>query len=409
MVTRSRDTEYTFRQDSDFWYLTGFEEPNAWLILSNHPRYGESYRAMVVQEKDKSAEIWHGKRLGAEAALARFSLDEAFELQELEEALLASIQGQDNVYFSLGHNKSHDRLFTEALNTLRDAPKESLAPRAVHDLQPMLHEMRLFKSACEVAVMKAAGEISARAHKRAMQFAAPGCYEYQLEAEIHHEFAMAGARSPAYSTIVGSGENACILHYTQNNAQVNDGDLILIDAGAEYQGYAADITRTFPANGKFTHAQSEIYSVVLKAQKSVLDMLAPGVTLSEAMLHSVEIITQGLVDLGVLEGSVAENLENETWREFYMHGLGHFLGLDVHDVGNYKIDGEDRPLKPGMVITVEPGVYIGHDSDAPEKYKGIGVRIEDDVVITATGVDILTADVPKDIDAIEALMAESKA
>lgn len=409
MVTRSRDTEYTFRQDSDFWYLTGFEEPNAWLILSNHPRYGESYRAMVVQEKDKSAEIWHGKRLGAEAALARFSLDEAFELQELEEALLASIQGQDNVYFSLGHNKSHDRLFTEALNTLRDAPKESLAPRAVHDLQPMLHEMRLFKSACEVAVMKAAGEISARAHKRAMQFAVPGCYEYQLEAEIHHEFAMAGARSPAYSTIVGSGENACILHYTQNNAQVNDGDLILIDAGAEYQGYAADITRTFPANGKFTHAQREIYSVVLKAQKSVLDMLAPGVTLSEAMLHSVEIITQGLVDLGVLEGSVAENLENETWREFYMHGLGHFLGLDVHDVGNYKIDGEDRPLKPGMVITVEPGVYIGHDSDAPEKYKGIGVRIEDDVVITATGVDILTADVPKDIDAIEALMAESKA
>ena len=409
MVTRSRDTEYTFRQDSDFWYLTGFEEPNAWLILSNHPRYGESYRAMVVHEKDKSAEIWHGKRLGAEAALARFSLDEAFELQELEEALLASIQGQDNVYFSLGHNKSHDRLFTEALNTLRDAPKESLAPRAVHDLQPMLHEMRLFKSACEVAVMKAAGEISARAHKRAMQFAAPGCYEYQLEAEIHHEFAMAGARSPAYSTIVGSGENACIWHYTQNNAQVNDGDLILIDAGAEYQGYAADITRTFPANGKFTHAQREIYSVVLKAQKSVLDMLAPGITLSEAMLHSVEIITQGLVDLGVLEGSVAENLENETWREFYMHGLGHFLGLDVHDVGNYKIDGEDRPLKPGMVITVEPGVYIGHDSDAPEKYKGIGVRIEDDVVITATGVDILTADVPKDIDAIEALMAESKA
>jgi Xaa-Pro aminopeptidase len=408
MVTRSRDTEYTFRQDSDFWYLTGFEEPNAWLILSNHPRYGESYRAMVVQEKDKSAEIWHGKRLGAEAALARFSLDEAFELQELEEALLASIQGQDNVYFSLGHKKDNDLLFSEALNTLRDAPKESLAPRAIHDLQPILHEMRLFKSACEVAMMKAAGEISARAHKRAMQFATPGCYEYQLEAEIHHEFAMAGARSPAYSTIVGSGDNACILHYTQNNAQVNDGDLILIDAGAEYQGYAADITRTFPANGKFTHAQREIYTVVLKAQKSVLDMLAPGVTLSQAMLHSVEIITQGLVDLGVLEGSVAENLENETWRQFYMHGLGHYLGLDVHDVGNYKIDGEDRPLKPGMVITVEPGIYISQDSDVPEKYKGIGVRIEDDVVITATGVDILTADVPKDIDEIEALMAESK-
>ena len=407
LVTRSRDTEYTFRQDSDFWYLTGFEEPNSWLILSNHPRYGESYRAMVVQEKDRSAEIWHGKRLGAEAALARFSLDEAFELHELEEALLASIQGQDNVYFSLGHNKAHDTLFTNALSTLRDAPKESLAPGAVYDLRPILHEMRLFKSACEVAMMKAAGEISARAHKRAMQFASPGCFEYQLEAEIHHEFAMAGARSPAYSTIVGSGDNACILHYTQNNGQINDGDLILIDAGAEYQGYAADITRTFPANGKFTHAQREIYSLVLKAQKSVLDMLAPGVTLSQAMLHSAEIITQGLVDLGVLEGSVAENLENESWRHFYMHGLGHFLGLDVHDVGNYKVEGEDRPLKPGMVITIEPGVYISQDSDAPDKYKGIGVRIEDDVVITATGVEILTSDVPKEIDEIEALMAKS--
>ena len=197
------------------------------------------------------------------------------------------------------------------------------------------------------------------------------------------------------------------MHYTQNNGQINDGDLILIDAGAEYQGYAADITRTFPANGKFTHAQREIYSLVLKAQKSVLDMLAPGVTLSQAMLHSAEIITQGLVDLGVLEGSVAENLENESWRHFYMHGLGHFLGLDVHDVGNYKVEGEDRPLKPGMVITIEPGVYINQDSDAPDKYKGIGVRIEDDVVITATGVEILTSDVPKEIDEIEALMAKS--
>lgn len=403
-VTRSRDTEYTFRQNSDFWYLTGFEEPNAWLILSNHPRYGESYRAMVVQPKDKSAEIWHGKRLGAEAALARFSLDEAFELQELEEALLESLQGQDNVYFALGSFNEHDKLFTQAITTLRDAPKESLAPKAIHDVSPLLHEMRLFKSACEIATMKAAGEISARAHARAMQFAKPGCYEYQLEAEIHHEFAMAGARSPAYSSIVGSGSNACILHYTQNDAQVNDGDLVLIDAGAEYQGYAADITRTFPVNGKFSKAQRDIYSVVLKAQKAVLDALVPGVTLSEMMVLSTEVITQGLVELDILEGSVADNLEQENWRHFYMHGLGHFIGLDVHDVGNYKIDGEDRPLKPGMVITVEPGIYISDDSDVPDMYKGIGVRIEDDVVITATGVDVLTADVPKEIDDIEALM-----
>ncbi len=404
LVTRSRDTEYLFRQDSDFWYLTGFEEPNAWLILSNHPRYGERYRAMVVQEKDKSAEIWQGKRLGAEAALARFSLDEAFELQELEEALLESMQGHDYVYFALGCHAQHDTLFKEALTTLREAPKESLAPKAIFDLLPILHEMRLFKSACEVAMMKAAAEITARAHKRAMQFATPGCFEYQLEAEIHHEFAMAGARAPAYSTIVGSGSNGCILHYTQNNAQVKDGDLILIDAGAEYQGYAADITRTFPANGKFTSAQRDIYAIVLKAQKSVLDKLAPGITLTEVMLHSAEIITQGLIDLGILSGSMADNLEQERWRDYYMHGVGHFIGLDVHDVGDYKSDGEDRPLKPSMVITVEPGIYISEDSDAPEQYKGIGIRIEDDVVITATGVEVLTADVPKEMDEIEALM-----
>lgn len=408
IVTRSRDTDYLFRQDSNFWYLTGFEEPNAWLILSNHPRYGERYRAMVVAAKDKSAEIWSGKRLGAEAALSRFSLDEAFELQELEDALLESLQGHKNVYFALGQNRANDALFKVAMSTLQDAPKESLAPVSVHDFRPILHEMRLFKSACEVAVMKAAGEISARAHKRAMQYATPGCFEYQLEAEIHHEFATAGARSPAYSTIVGSGENACILHYTQNDAEIKDGDLILIDAGAEYQGYAADITRTFPANGKFSQPQRDIYSVVLKAQQSVLAMLGPGVTLSEAMLHSAEVITEGLVNLGILQGSVAENLEQETWRDYYMHGLGHYLGLDVHDVGNYKIEGEDRRLKPSMVITVEPGIYISEDSDVPEQYKGIGVRIEDDVVITATGIEILTADVPKEIEEIEALMASSR-
>lgn len=264
--------------------------------------------------------------------------------------------------------------------------------------------MRVFKSACEVAVMRAAAQITASAHKRAMQFAHPGCYEYQLEAELHHEFAMAGARSPAYGTIVGSGSNACILHYTENNGKINDGDLILIDAGAEFQGYAADITRTFPANGKFTAPQREIYSLVLKAQESVLAMAGPGVTLNELMLHSAEIITDGLITLGILTGSASENLSAQSWRQFYMHGLGHYLGLDVHDVGDYKINGKDRPLKPGMVITIEPGIYLSEDAEIPAQYQGIGVRIEDDVVITATGVDILTADVPKRIEDIEALM-----
>jgi len=408
LVTRSRDTEYLFRQNSDFWYLTGFEEPDAWLILSNHPRYGERYRAMVCLPKDKQAEIWQGKRLGAEAALARFSLDEAFEHSELSEALLESLQGQDNLYFALGDNATADEQLTSALDVLRNAPKEAIAPAAIHDIRSILHEMRVFKSACEVAVMKAVGDITAHAHRRAMLFATPGCFEYQLEAELHHEFTMAGARSPAYNTIVGSGENACILHYTQNAAQINDGDLVLIDAGAEFQGYAADITRTFPVNGKFTAPQKEIYELVLKAQESVLAMLGPGTRLNDAMRHSAEVITEGLVSLGLLQGTVADNLRDETWRAFYMHGVGHFLGLDVHDVGNYKHQGEDRMLKPGMVLTVEPGIYIATGSDVPEHYQGIGVRIEDNVVITATGVDVLTSGVPKTVAEIEALMKESR-
>lgn len=404
MVTRSRDTEYLFRQNSDFWYLTGFNEPDAWLILSNHPRYGASYRAMVVQAKDEQAEIWQGRRLGAEAALAQFSLDEAFELSELEEALMETLQNHDNVYFALGENNAHDSLLTGALDALRQAPKASLAPHAIQDVRPILHEMRVFKSACEVAVMKAAGEISAHAHKRAMQFAKPGCFEYHIEAELHHAFAMEGARSPAYSTIVGSGENACILHYTENSAQVKDGDLILVDAGCEYQGYAADITRTFPANGRFTEAQREIYALVLRAQESVLTTLGPGSTLNDAMMQSAEVITEGLVSLGILSGTLADNLAQQTWRDFYMHGVGHFLGLDVHDVGDYKINGEDRPLKPGMALTIEPGIYIASHHNVEDKYKGIGVRIEDNVVITATGVEVLTSGVPKTIDDIEALM-----
>lgn len=404
LVTRSRDTEYVFRQHSDFWYLTGFNEPDAWLILSNHPKLGNSYRAMVCQPKDKDAEVWHGRRLGAEAALEQFSLDEAFERDQIEGVLGELLHGHEHLYFAQGEIALADALVQDAMESLRQSPKEYLAPRCIEDVRPILHEMRVFKSACEVATMKAAAQITANAHKRAMQFAYPGCQEYQLEAELHHEFAMAGARSPAYGTIVGSGENACILHYTENSDVVNDGELILIDAGAEYQGYAADITRTFPVNGKFSEPQREVYSWVLKAQETVLAMLGPGVTLSEAMNKSVEVITEGLVDLGLLSGTVTQNLESKAWRDYYMHGLGHFLGLDVHDVGDYKANGKDRPLKPGMVLTVEPGIYVSPDSNAPEKYKGIGVRIEDDVVITATGVDVLTSDVPKQIDEIEALM-----
>ena len=404
LVTRSRDTEYTFRQNSDFWYLTGFNEPDTWLLLSNHERHGGSFMAMVCQPKDKDSEIWHGRRLGTEMALARFDLDEAYELDELPEVLMHWLMGHDQVYFCQGQNTTADTLFNTAMQSLREAPKEYSAPVATLDVQPLLHEMRLFKSACEVAVMKAACQISARAHCRAMQSAAPGVFEYQLEAELHHEFAMAGARSPAYSTIVGSGENACILHYTENSKELAANELVLIDAGAEFMGYAADITRTFPVSGTFSAPQKEIYNLVLKAQEKALSMLAPGVTLRAATERVIETLTEGLMALKLLPGTVAENLDSESWRQFFMHGLGHFIGLDVHDVGDYRIDGEDRPLQPGMVLTVEPGLYIAPDAPVAEQYQGIGVRIEDNVVVTATGIEVLTSDVPKTVPELEALL-----
>ena len=404
LVTRSRDTEYVFRQDSDFWYLTGFEEPEGWLLLSNHDSHGGLYRAMVCQVKDPQAEVWQGRRLGAEAALAKFSLDEAFELDQLSDALTEWIAGHDTVYFALGHNASADEAVLDAVATLRHARKENLAPGSICDIRPILHEMRVYKSACEIATMRAAAQVTAKAHIRAMQFAHPGCYEYQLEAELHHEFAMAGARSPAYGTIVGSGDNACILHYTENCDQINDGELVLIDAGAEFKGYAADITRTFPVNGVFSEPQKDIYNLVLKAQESVLAMIGPGVTLASAMTRCAEILTTGLIELGILTGQLASHLESKSYQRFMMHGLGHFLGLDVHDVGDYRKSGKERPLQPGMVITIEPGLYFPDHTDIPEAYRGIGVRIEDDVVITADGVDILTGDVPKSISDIEALM-----
>lgn len=404
LVTRSRDTEYTFRQNSDFWYLTGFNEPDTWLLLSNHERHGGSFVAMVCQPKDKNSEIWHGRRLGAEDALGRFDLDEAYELDELPEVLMHWLMGHTHVYFGQGQNTAADALVNAAMQSLRNAPKEYSAPKAMVDIQPTLHEMRLFKSASEVAVMKAACQISANAHRRAMQYARAGVFEYQLEAELHHEFAMAGARSPAYSTIVGSGDNACILHYTENTKALAEHELVLIDAGAEFMGYAADITRTFPVSGTFSKPQKDIYNLVLKAQQKALDMLAPGVTLRSVTERVIETLTEGLVALKLLPGTVAQNLETEGWRQFFMHGLGHFIGLDVHDVGDYRMDGEDRPLQPGMVLTVEPGLYIAPDAPVDEQYQGIGVRIEDNVVVTATGIDILTNDVPKTVPEIEALL-----
>jgi Xaa-Pro aminopeptidase len=408
-VTRSNDTEYPFRQDSDFWYLTGFNEPDGFLLLSNQLS-GEGSSQMAsfafVLPKDPHAEIWHGRRLGAEAAPAALGIDEAYDLDTIDELLPELINGHQHLYYCLDKYPQADALVQSALAHCKNAPKQSMtAPTSINDVSMILHAMRRIKSEPELQIMRQAGVISSDAHKRAMQFVRPGVFEYQLEAELHHEFAMRGAKHPAYGTIVGSGENACILHYTENNARINDGDLVLIDAGCELEGYAADITRTFPANGVFSPVQRELYQIVLDAQLAALDMLIPGNTIAQAMQSAVKVTVNGLLRLGILTGEFDELIEQEAWRPYFMHGLGHYLGLDVHDVGIYKQDGEDIALEPGVVITVEPGIYIAPDSKVPAQYRGIGIRIEDDIVITESGHEILSAGVPKSIDDIEALMA----
>lgn len=409
-LTRSRDTEFAFRQNSDFHYLTGFPEPDAWLVLEKHPDGVTS--TLVCRVKDKLAEIWQGRRIGKERAKSDFRFDQTFDETELEPTLFNAINNKTTLYWAQGEDQHADDLIWSLLNKLRTGPKKGWnAPTQIIDWRPLVHNMRLFKSEGEIAIMRRAGEISAQAHKRAMTFSAgqsqnaQPVFEYQLEAEIHHHFAMNGARHPAYGTIVGGGENACILHYTENQDEIRQGDLVLIDAGCELQGYAADITRTFPVSGKFSAEQKAVYQVVLDAQLAVLNAVAPGKTLKQLTDISVEKVTQGLVELGILQGDVTELIKNDAHRAFYMHGLAHWLGLDVHDVGDYNQKGAQRPLEPGMVFTVEPGIYIDSNSECDEKWHGIGIRIEDNILITETGYENLTASVPKSIEEIESLMA----
>lgn len=405
MSTRSNDTEYPFRQNSDFWYLTGFNEPNAWLVLSNLNGKRIQSSCVFVQPSDEFAEVWHGRRLGVEKAAEVLGVDDAFNTQELEQHLLDLIDGHEHLYYTHGSDKSNDSIVFDALAGCKKAPKQSkTAPTHVVDVNTLIHSMRMLKSEKEIEVMRTAGHISADAHVRAMQYAHAGCNEFELEAEIKHEFAMQGARNEAYHSIVGGGENACILHYTENNQIINDNELVLIDAGCELHGYAADITRTFPVNGRFTKPQKQLYQLVLDAQLAAISLLKPGATISQAMRAAVRIITQGLIDLNILNGNVEENIAAESWKQYFMHGLGHWLGLDVHDVGIYKIKGEDIPLKPGMVLTVEPGIYIANKAKVDSQYKGIGIRIEDDVLITQSGYEVLTNTVPKSIEQIESLM-----
>ncbi len=402
---RSRDTEYAFRQDSDFYYLTGFCEPEAILILSRSSDRENTQSILFVREKDEFAEIWHGKRLGCQAAPEELGVDIAFGLSELGERLPELLHRHQQLYYSLGCSSYGDKIVQGALEACRRAPKQSLvAPPSIHDVNKIIHEMRLIKSECEIEVMSKSAQISAEAHCLAMRNCHAGMFEYQLEAIILHHFAMNGARNAAYNSIVGAGDNACILHYTENSTELKQGDLVLIDAGSEFYGYAADITRTFPVSGRFNDAQKAIYQLVLDAQKEALATLCPGVSIADAMSSAVKVITTGLISLGILQGDLKTCIEREDYKAFFMHGLGHYLGLDVHDVGDYKENGHDKLLQKGMIITVEPGLYIPKHANVPDIYKGIGVRIEDDVLITENGYKVLTGGVPKEIVEIEALM-----
>lgn len=405
---RSADTEYPYRQNSDFWYFTGFNEPEAVLVLVKSDET-HNHSVLFNRVRDLTAEIWFGRRLGQEAAPQALGVDRALAFSEINQQLYQLLNGLDAIYFAQGEYAWADEIVFRALDKLRKGSRQNLtAPASVVDWRPLVHEMRLFKSAEEIAILRRAGEISALAHRRAMERCRPGMMEFQLEGEIHHEFTRHGARYPSYNTIVAGGVNGCILHYTENEAALNDGDLVLIDAGCEYKGYAGDISRTFPVNGKFTPAQREVYDIVLASLEHALARYRPGTTIAEVTSEVVRIMINGLVKLGLLKGDVDQLFAENAHRKFFMHGLSHWLGLDVHDVGEYGVD-RSRVLEPGMVLTVEPGLYIAHDADVPAEYRGIGIRIEDDIVITADGNENLTASVVKHADDIEALMAAAKA
>ncbi len=406
-ATRSNDSEYPYRQSSDFWYFTGFNEPEAVLVLIKSDDT-HNHSVLFNRVRDLTAEIWFGRRLGQQAAPENLGVDRALAFSEINEQLFQLLNGLDVVYHAQGEYAYADEIVFAALDKLRKGSRQNLkAPATVTDWRPVVHEMRLFKSAEELAVMRRAGEISALAHTRAMEKCQPGMFEYQMEGEILHEFTRHGARFPSYNTIVGGGENGCILHYTENECELRDGDLVLIDAGCEYKGYAGDITRTFPVNGKFTPAQRAVYDIVLQSLETALTLFRPGTTIQAVTVEVIRIMVTGLVNLEILKGDVDHLMADNAHRPFFMHGLSHWLGLDVHDVGYYGPE-RSRVLEPGMVLTVEPGLYIAPDADVPAEYRGIGIRIEDDIVITESGNENLTATVVKKADDIEALMAAAR-
>ncbi len=403
-VARNRDVEFPYRQDSDFHYLTGFNEPESVAVIAPGREQGEFI--LFCREYDETMAIWTGKHAGLEGAREHFGADEAYPIRDLAHVLPGLLDGRRALYFAIGLDGELDQRVMDAVNDLRGKARAGAKPpEEFIALDRLLHEMRLRKSPAEIQLMRKAADVSIQAHKRAMAACRPGMYEYQIEAELTHEFMRHGLRYAAYPSIVAGGANGCVLHYTQNADVLRDGDLLLIDAGAEFGNYASDITRTFPVNGKFSEAQRQIYELVLEAQLAAIDKIRPGKTWNEPHDAAVRVLVKGLVRLGLLEGRVSKLIKDEAYKPFYMHRTGHWLGMDVHDVGDYRVDEQWRELEPDMVMTVEPGLYISPAClEVEPKWRGIGIRIEDDVLVTSSGCEVLTAAMPKTVTEIESFM-----
>ncbi|MDZ8052558.1 MAG: aminopeptidase P N-terminal domain-containing protein [Aulosira sp. ZfuVER01] len=407
MAVMHNDVEYTYRQDSDFFYLTGFNEPQAVAVLA--PHHQEHQFVLFVQPKDREKEVWTGYRCGVDAAKEIYGADEAYPISELDEKLPQYLEKADRIYYHLGRDRTfNDTVLKHYQSLLRTYPKRGTGPIAIEDTGAILGSMRLVKSEAELELMRQAAAIATEAHNYALQVTAPGRYEYEIQAEIEHIFRLRGAMGPAYPSIVASGVNACVLHYIENDRQMEDGELLLIDAGCAYSYYNSDITRTFPVGGKFTPEQKILYEIVLEAQKQAIAQVQPGNPFNLVHDTAVRVLTEGLVEVGILKGEVDKLIEEEKYKPYYMHRTSHWLGLDVHDVGVYQHGENPQILQPGQILTVEPGLYIVPDTklaeDQPQtdpRWVGIGIRIEDDVLVTSTGHEVLTAGVPKAVDEVE--------
>jgi Xaa-Pro aminopeptidase len=403
-LIRNNDAHFKYRPDSDFYYLTGFAEPDCVMVLA--PEHPEHKFILFVRPRDPERETWDGKRAGVEGAVKTYGADIAYEIGELDEKLPEYIKNMDKLYYTIGNNPEFDKKMVNLLVHFRNKVRAGdFGPSSLIETGKILHEMRLIKNEDELETIRQANYISRQAHVEAMKAVKPGLYEYEVEAVIENTFKKHGAYAPAYNSIVGSGINATILHYVENNKKIEDGELLLIDAGAEYGFYAGDITRTFPVNGKFSKPQREVYEVVLEAQLEAIKMVKPGTKFLDVHNKAVEVLTKGMVKLGLLHGDVDELIKEETYKKFYMHKTGHWLGMDVHDVGKYYVNNDSRVLEPGMIMTVEPGLYIQENVEGvPPEYIGIGIRIEDDILVTESGNEVLSGQLAKTIDEIESLM-----